>query len=195
MSLYLMRRGAGGDVPECWEEIERAYQRVESLFDHLQLIYRPMGLTMVRCSLCQLIKDHEAKWRTSLQSKGRALELHPPEREVAGDLDPIQFGIGLDAMAKWRAEAGEPTWQTRISWRTHDGCFEICWEEFPAASAQQPVFSAREAGLAEDPERVRRADSLAILLVDRILAAHRGRLERAGEGSMCWTMRWPLYRS
>ena len=51
MSLYLFRREARGDVPDCWDEIEAIYQQVEHLFDHLQSIYRPMALTMVRSPL------------------------------------------------------------------------------------------------------------------------------------------------
>jgi hypothetical protein len=195
MSLYLFRREARGEVPRCLDEIERTYQQLESLFDHLQLIYRPMALTMVRCAIGNLIKDHEPRWRSSLQSKGRTLELDPPEQETAGDFDPIQLGIGLDALAKWRAEAGEPKQHTRISWRIHNGFLEICWEEFPAASARRPIFSADAAGIAEDSKPFRRTDSLAILLVARILAAHGGRLEKSCEPTLRWKMRWPVYRS
>jgi hypothetical protein len=195
MSLYLFRRQARGHLPPCWTEIERTYQQLEVLFDHLQLIYRPMALTTVRCFLGQLIRDHQSKWRSSLQSKGRTLELDPPDQEVVGDFDPIQLGIGLDAMAKWRAESGESKWHTRVSWRTHDGFFEICWEEFPAALARPPIFSAGEAGLDGDPKPYRRADSFVVLLMARILAAHGGRLEKPCEASQRWRMRWPLYQS
>ena len=132
MSLYLFRRGARGEVPTCWGEIERSYQQLESLFDNLQLIYRPMTVTAVRCSLGQVIGDQQAKWRSYFNAKGRTLELVPPEREVVGEFDPIQIGMGLDSLARWRAEAGEARWHTRITWGARDDAFEICWVEFPA---------------------------------------------------------------
>jgi hypothetical protein len=195
MSLYLFRREARGKIPECWDEIERSYRQVESLFDNLQAIYRPTALTMVRCSLGQLMTDHEPILRSSLRSKGRALGLEPPEQESAGDFDPIQLGIGLDALAKWRAEAGESKSHTRIAWRTFDGFFEICWEEFPAEFGHGPSTTAREGGADVDPRPCRRVESLAELLVSRIIAAHGGRLEKSCETSLRWILRWPLHQA
>jgi hypothetical protein len=193
MSLYLFRREARGRVPPYWAELENTYQQLESLFDHLQLIYRPMTLTMVRGSLGELIGAHQTGWRAILQSKERVLELDPPDREVEGDFDPIQLGIGLDALARWRAESGESKWHTRVSWRVLDGFIEICWEEFPVASSHIPALSAPRPGFIVDPKAFRRADSLVVLLVARILAAHGGRLEKPCETSLRWTMHWPQY--
>ncbi len=195
MSLYLFRRASKGHVPQCWTEIERNYQQIETLFDHLQLIYRPMTLTMVRCSLGHFIRDHHSKWRTSLQSKGMTLELDPPREELDGDFDPIQLGIALDAMARWRAEVAHSKNHTRISWRTHDGFFEIVWEEFPADSSDRPIDSKGEAGLDPDARTCLRADSLVLIMVSRILSVLGGRLERPCSRSLRWRMHWPLYRS
>ena len=195
MSLYLYRRASKGHVPQCWTEIERSYQKIETLFDHLQLIYRPMTLTMVRGSLGHLIRDHHSKWRASLQSKGMALEVDPPLKEIDGDFDPIQLGIALDAMATWRAEVADSKNHTRISWRTHEGFFEIVWEEFPANSSDLPIDSRGEAGLNPDHRNCARADSLVVVMVSRILSVHDGRLERPCSRSLKWRMHWPLYRS
>ncbi len=194
MSLYLFRREARGQVPPCWSEIERTYQQLESLFDYLQLIYRPTTLTTVRGSLGQLIRDHQSRWCSSFQLKGRTLKLNPPEQEVEGDFDPIQLGIGLDALAKWRAEVGESRFETRLSWETLDGAFEICWEEMPKSGGYRPMLPPREAEIAGEPKVGRPADSLVVLLLARILAAHGGRIEKPSDVSLRWKLRWPLYK-
>src|SRR5262249_40016880 len=95
LRLYLFRREARGAVPGSWGEIEAIYQQVEHLFDHLQTIYRPMTITMVRWPLGELIHHHVSKWRARFESRGLALQLHPPESEVTGDFDPGQLGVGL----------------------------------------------------------------------------------------------------
>ncbi len=195
MSLYLFRREAAEGLPPCWDELERIYQQIERSFDHLQTIYRPMALTMVRSPLGQLIKDRAPNWRSCLQTRGRTLQLDPPEQEVAGDFDPIHLGIGLDALASWRAHSAEAKTQTRIGWRTHEGSFEISWEELLAVS---PSFSSLPAG---DARRVSDADpsspaySLVLPLLARILAAHGGRLEAPGEAALCLKIRWPQFHA
>ena len=35
---------------------------------------------------------------------------------MAGDFDPAQLGVGLDAMAEWRAEIGDARARTRVGW-------------------------------------------------------------------------------
>ena len=91
-----------------------------------------MALTIVRSSLDQLIQDRAPSWTTSLRTKGGMLHLHPPDQEVLGDFDPIQLGIGLDALASWRGEVAEPMTQTRVGWRTNEASCEILWEEYLA---------------------------------------------------------------
>src|SRR5438105_14477240 len=54
MSLYLFRRDVKEPMPARWNELERGYQEIERLFCHLQAIYRPMTVTMVRYPLGQL---------------------------------------------------------------------------------------------------------------------------------------------
>ena len=115
MSLYLFRREARGAVPDCWGELETLYHDIEHLFEHLQTIYRPMPITMVRSPLDDLIDHHVPKWRSWFESRGRTLQLDRPEREVPADFDPAQLGAGLDALAAWRAEAGEARALTRVT--------------------------------------------------------------------------------
>src|SRR5262245_55838204 len=57
MSLYLFRREAMGAAPDCWGEIESTYQQLEHFFDHLQAIYRPLTIAMVRAPLDELIRQ------------------------------------------------------------------------------------------------------------------------------------------
>ena len=79
MSLYLFRREARGAVPDCWGDIETIYHDIEHLFDHLQTIYRPMPITVVRSPLEDLIDHHVPKWRSWFESRGRTLQLDRPD--------------------------------------------------------------------------------------------------------------------
>jgi len=195
MSLYLFRREARENLPSIWNELEQTYQRIEKSFDQLQTIYRPMSLKMVRCALGQLITERAPNWRSCLQLKGRTLHLDPPEQEVAGDFDPIQLGIGLDALASWRGEFAETQRQTRVRWRNLDGSFEICWEEFLAGASSASSLRGVDPTLAPGHHSSPRADSLALPLLGRIIAAHGGRLEAHGESALRLKIRWPQFHA
>ncbi len=194
MGLYLFRREARGDVPQCWGDLEAIYHDLERLFDHLQTIYRPMSVTMVRCPLDELIGDHVPKWRSWFESGGRGLQVEPPDSEVRGDFDPIQLGVGLDALASWRAEAGEAGALARIGWGVREGCVEIRWEELrPRRGSEPPELAAadnrREAGTS-----ARRVDALALPLLARIVAAHGGQLRCESRPGFVIRLRWPQFQ-
>ncbi len=195
MSLYLFRRGVQENLPTNWDDLERSYQRIESAFDHLQTIYRPMSLTMVRSPLGDLIRDRAPRWRSCLQKRGRALHLEPPEQEGVGDFDPIQLGIGLDALASWRAESTEAKTDTRVGWRTHEGSFEICWEELLTVAPSLSSHPDGDVSLIPGHHPAPRVHSLALPLLARILAAHGGRLEAPGASALRLKIRWPQFRS
>src|SRR5262249_3129067 len=129
LALYLFRRDPGGEVPQCWSDLERTYEEVERFFDRLQAIYRPVSLTMVRSRVGQLISDRIPSWRSLFLPKGRAIRLDPPSEDLPGDFDPIRLGSSLDAFVAWRAEAGEEGCNSRLGWRTSDGFFELAWNE------------------------------------------------------------------
>jgi hypothetical protein len=195
LSLYLFRREARGAVPDSWGEIEAIYQQVEHLFDHLQTIYRPMTITMVRWPLGELIHRHVSKWRAAFESRGRALQLHPPEAEVTGDFDPGQLGVGLDAMVAWRAEVGGAGGLARVAWGVRDGAIEVRWREANPDDPRDPpepagVFARRNAGCSSS----RVVDVLAMPLLARIVAAHGGRLHRERGPGFGVLLRWPQYR-
>jgi hypothetical protein len=192
MSLYLFRRESRGAVPDGWGEIETIYQYVEHLFDHLQTIYRPMTISMVRFPLDELIHHHVPKWRSWFESRGLKLQIDPPESEVPGDFDPAQLGLGLDAMAAWRADVGPIGVVVRVAWGVHEGSIEIRWRENAPRSATREPASMSCQRDADSPSR--RVDVLALPLLARILAAHGGQLacERgAGFGVL---LRWPQYQ-
>jgi hypothetical protein len=193
MSLYLFRREARGAVPGCWGELESIYHQVEHLFDHLQTIYRPMVITRVRSPLDQLLGDHLPKWRAWYESRGRLVHLDAPDREVLGDFDPAQLGMGLDALAAWRAEACDAQRQTRVGWEARGGSIEIQWEEI---ADDGPFMPPEEPDGLETGSRfasVRRLDTLALPLLARVIAAHGGRLHHSYDPGLCVQLRWPQF--
>src|SRR5262249_32802680 len=88
LGLYLYKREVDGPLPSCWSELERIYQELETVFDWLQVLYRPLSLTMVRSPLGPLVNDHLQSWHSWLSRRGLALELSPPSEDVPGDFDP-----------------------------------------------------------------------------------------------------------
>jgi hypothetical protein len=194
MSLYLFRREARGAVPACWGDLESIYHRVEHLFDHLQTIYRPMTLAMVRSHLDEVIHFHAPKWRSWFESRGRAIRLDPPECQVPCEFDPAQLGAGLDAMAAWRAEAGDAGTLTRIAWSARDGSIEVRWEEVSSDEPAVPLevadgFTGRDVASSS-----RAVDALALPLLARIVAAHGGRLHHVRQPGLIVQLRWPQFQ-
>jgi hypothetical protein len=193
MSLYLFRREVKGSVPTYWNELERTYQDIERLIDHLQTIYRPMNVSMVRSPLGPLIADLTPRWQSWLQAQGRMLELDPPGQDLPGDFDPMQMGSGLDALVAWRAETGDPRWQPRLSWRMTDGFFEVRWDDAWVKSLATPLNG--RAGPSPCSDASRRVDCLVLPLLARIVAAHGGRLDSTREPSLRLRLRWPRFQS
>src|SRR4029079_9760652 len=62
MSLYLRRRGASSPLPALWANVEQSYGGIEQILERLQLIYRPMSLTLVRAPFSSLVRDHKREW-------------------------------------------------------------------------------------------------------------------------------------
>lgn len=194
MSLYLFRRESRGAAPACWEEIEAVYDQVEELFDHLQTIYRPMTISPVRSTLDELIGHHVPKWRSWLESRGKGLQLDPPMSEVPGDFDPAHLGVGIDAMAAWRAEVSPPGIVTRVGWGLRDGVVEIRWREVPLEHVPDPPEHAGGTQRRDASQPDRGVDALAIPLLARILASHDGCLELERGPGFGVSLRWPQYQ-
>jgi hypothetical protein len=194
MSLYLFRREARGPIPECWDDVETIYQEVVSLFDRLQTIYRPITLTMVRSPLDMLIHHHILRWRSSFEARGLAIRVDAPDTEVPADFDPAQLGLGLDAIAAWRAEVCAAGTLTRIAWTARDGTIELCWEEVvPHHPSHSPGNALGFVPRARNTAR-RRVDLLELPLLARIIAAHGGRIDRTGGTAFQLRLRWPQFQ-
>ena len=108
--LPLPPRGPGA-VPDCWGDLESIYHAgrapLRSSPDDLPAHDAHDGpVPAGRADRT----DHVPKWRSWFEIEG---PVHPssipPIAEVTGDFDPAQLGVGLDAMADWRAEAGDST--------------------------------------------------------------------------------------
>jgi hypothetical protein len=195
MSLYLVRRAMDGPTPPCWKELERTYREIERLFDHLQTIYRPMTVTIVRARLGQLVADHAPNWRSWFESGRRALRIEAPSPDPSGDFDPMHLGMGLDALVAWRAEARDASRQPRLTWRIQQGSFVVCWDEAPSPSPE--LLADVRARESRGTEPSRGVNSLALPLLARIVAEHGGSLESSEptEPNFSVRVRWPQYRS
>ena len=81
MSLYLFKREAGGPMPGSWLELERIVSSSSSvLFDRLQVIYRPLTLTLVRSPLGRLVDERLPSWRSWFQPSGTCARSRPAWR-------------------------------------------------------------------------------------------------------------------
>jgi len=194
MSLYLFRREVRGPMPACVSEFERGYQEIERLFCQLQSLYRPMTVTMVRSPLGQLIAELSPKWRSWFHARGLILQLDPPGADVPGDFDPMQLGIGLDALIAWRAATGDARWHPRLSWRTDAGFFDVRWDEVPTQSTMAPSELDARLSQGSRSNASMRADCLALPLLARIVAAHGGGIKAAREPSFSLRVRWPQFQ-
>jgi hypothetical protein len=193
MSLYLYKRELGGQMPCAWEDLERSYQQLEGLFDRLQVIYRPLSLTLVRSPLGRFFDERLPSWRSCFSLRGRTLELARPADDQPGDFDPMYLGLGLDACVAWWAESGQANGNTVLSWKIADGSFEFRWEEPLAGNgvlAQEREVENRHGSRPNGCW----IDSLAHPLLKRIVSAHGGRVETNCDPAFVMTVRWPRFQ-
>ena len=189
MSLYLFKREVGLPMPGTLGELERSYQQLEVLFDRLQMIYRPLTLTLIRSPLGRFFDERLPSWRSCFNLRGRTLDLAPPADDLPGDFDPMYLGLGLDAFVAWRAESGQRDGNTVLSWRIVDGSFEIRWHERRASNGSRT--REREMVQTQGFRPDDRIDSLAHPLLKRIVGAHGGSVETNCDPAFVTTVRWP----
>jgi hypothetical protein len=190
MCLFLVRRDARRPLPSWWSEVEEEYRGIETLFDQLQSIYRPVTLTPVRAPFGSLVRERQRCWLEWFADAGRRLEIVPPGREDAGEMDPMCMAAALDAFVGWRANAMPVGNSARFAWATRLDCQEVVWNEIgsPGTSSAGPKMACarrREASAAMIP-------SLALPLLARVVAAHRGTVEQSRAGGYEVSLRWPL---
>jgi hypothetical protein len=192
MGLYLSQQEVEGPMPQCWSDLARFYGEIERLFDHLQVVYKPLSISLVRSALGPLLAERLPAWRASLSLQGRGLEADAAGEDAAGDLDPIYLGLALDEFVAWRAEAGAPGCRSHLSWRVAGGCFEITWQEAPA---ENEVPSRAHRDRAQGPPRPSPCThSLALALLARIVAVHGGSLETTVDPPFGIKLCWPQFR-
>jgi hypothetical protein len=190
MSLFLVKRESQRPLPPWWAEVEGEYLAIETLFDQLQAIYRPLALTPVHASFGSLVRDRRCFWLEWFDAAGRLLEIAPPEHEIPGELDPMCLAAGLDAFVRWRASTTGAEQGARLAWSTSDGKLEVVWLEARQKcgrfDAPRPACGA---GQEATPGTIA---SLALPLLARVITAHQGTLERSASREFKVMMRWPL---
>jgi hypothetical protein len=178
MSLYLAKRLEKGDGLADWVELEARYRTIEQLMDELQIFYNTTSLQTIRAPLGMFLDERRPTWSQWLAARERKLELLPPSSPAVGAFDPSRLGQCLDALASWRAEVGPPETTVRIRWWADAGRLHLYWEE--------PGARLRQCAGADRPE------SLALPMVARVMAAHRGTLELSSHDPVRLGLHWPI---
>jgi len=191
LGFYLCKRESPGALPSVWHELEQTYELIERTLDRLQLIYRPLNLTMVESKLGSMIAEHEASWKACFAAHGKELVVNRPLSERLGRFDPMYLGQGLDAFVAWRAEATPVKSRVKLGWCARADRLGIHWNE-----ESSDLLDARDASNApevEDPQTFfqRQADSLALPLLVRIVRAHDGRMFHAHDSNRSLRIEWP----
>ncbi len=176
LSLYLAKREGPLMRPESWDALDREYRRAEQFMEQLQMVYRPTPLSSVRLPLGMLLDDRCPVWNEWLSCRGRRVELSGPRDPAVGDFDPSRLGQGLDALAAWRSEAGEPGTSITLRWRAERDQLQMEWKEFATTTATSTSCPS----------------SLALPLLARVMADHGGSMSVAPGSGLRLRLSWPL---
>ncbi len=190
LGLYLLKKEVQGPSRSHWHDLGRRCDEIEKLFDRLDRIYQSAPLTLVRSPLGPLFAERLPLWRTLYPDWAQTIVLDPPKHDAAGDFDPSQLGLGLDALVMSRAESGKSR-EPRLAWRATGSQFEISWQETSARPANQAGSSAEPQPVGQSGEC---CASLALLLLARVAADHGGGLETGEEAAMRIQIQWPQFR-
>ena len=184
MSLYFVRRGADRPLPAWWADVEQSYGGIEQLLDRLQVIYRPMTLTLVRAPFRSLVQDHEPQWRDSFGGSSRTLAIVPPAEECSCAFDPMLLSGGFDAFLRWRASMLLPGQRARLSWRTVGRPTRGVLAGEPGRASIRRGIRTRSLPGAGDARS--RSPMLALPLLARVVTAH----QDPSSGPIRRTFRW-----
>jgi hypothetical protein len=191
LGLYLLKKELQDPARSHWNDLGRRCEEIEKLFDRLDRIYQSPSMTLVRSPLGALFAERFPLWRSLYPAWAHTILLDPPEQDEAGDFDPSQLGLGLDALVTWRADSGESR-APRLAWRTAGSEFQISWRE-TAECAENPARRSPEAPVGSRPGDC--AASLALLLLARVAADHGGDLENRHDPALNVLIRWPQFRA
>ena len=193
MGLYFVRRKAVRPLPSWWEDVERHYQGIEGLFDQLQAIYRPISLTLVRAPFGSLVQDRQQIWSDWLSRRGGRLETIPPQRDSAGEFDPMYMSMALDSLMRLRASAAPPGQNVQLSWGACKLGLEVTWRELAVDAGSSGRVLAGVDGSACGCYVV--PPKLALPLLARVMTAHQGTMQWGQEPGFHVVLRWPLVQS
>jgi hypothetical protein len=191
LGLYLLKREVQDPSRSDWIDLGRRYDEIEKLFDRLDRIYQSTSLTLVRSPLGPLFAERLPLWRSLYPTWAHTIVLDPPDQDFAGDFDPSQLGLGLDAFVMWRAESGDSR-QPCLAWRTTEAQFQISWQETPE---QATHASPRSPDFAQICHPGDCTASLALMLLARVAADHGGELETRHDPALSVVIRWPQFRA
>ena len=180
LSLYLARRPAEGEQVSRWDDLERESRRIEALLDQVQEICKPMPLHPIRYALGAALEERGPTWVEWLSAAGRPLDWDRPVDPALGWFDPTRLIRALDALAAWRAEAGEPGTPVRLGWRRDDDWLEVEWSEPNSTRLEPPNWAANQ------------PISLALPLIARVMTAHDGKLTVHRDRGVRFVLRWPV---
>lgn len=174
LSLHLARKAVEPD-DDRWDALEGHYRAIERSMDQIQTLCRPIELRPVRLDLRLLLEDRRPVWTSWLGRRGIALELQPAASPIVADFDPSRLGPALDALVGWRSEVAPGGTTVRLAWSAFAGRVHLCWDE-EGLEGSGPASTS----------------SLPLALLARVIAVHRGTIERQTRAGFRIEMAWPL---
>ena len=106
LSLYLAQRQMIDQPPISWRMLEDDYRSLESRLDLIQLLFRPLDLTLVSLPLNLLIEDRQSLWLRMMQGRGHLLHFVPPHGQTEAKFDVTRLGEALDGPRQVAVRAG-----------------------------------------------------------------------------------------
>jgi hypothetical protein len=174
LSLFLARKSETV-CPARWDELDAQYRAVERLMDQFQTLCRPLQLQTVRMDLRHLLDDRFPVWSAWLGSRGIGLEIEPPAAPLVVDFDPSRLGLGLDALARWRAEEAPGGSLVRLNWSGLNGQIKLNWDEIAPPDSSPDSKSV-----------------IPLALLTRMISAHSGRIALGEPPGLRIEMAWPV---
>lgn len=176
LSLYLTRRAAQEPAGLDWNHLDERYRDVETIFDRLHTLCRPMTLNVIRAPLGLIFEDRGPTWQSAMAARDRRLTLVSNSEHDVGEFDPIRLSQGLDSFVLWRSKLGDPGQPATLCWEIRESRFAVDWHE---------------PGVPYQPDS-HRSDSLALPLLARVVAAHGGAVALDHRHGFHLGASWPL---
>ena len=178
MTLYLARR-SGALGPEEGARLEARYRRIEQHLDQLQWVCKPAELKLMRLDLGLLLEERRSSWAERFAARGCDLDTAIDAGHCEGLFDPCRISTALEALAGWRAEVVGPGMTVEVGTRVDGDQFIVTWAE--AGGGRRELDPATEGpGL------------LALGMLGRVMADHRGTIRVSDGDDFGVSLRWPI---